>query len=225
MESKQFTAPTEKNDEHGYGLAYRLAGEQLAGIEDIEEQCRKSGSRYSDSEKAITVEYLNQSYRVAIPEIEIKLMSKEKEVPLRDKILILHYLNTAKGTPFSNKVIAFKELAEGANYFPTFYHRSIQPLADHFGNEPHRLLRTAQALGGHEADFGDAAVTINAFARVPITLVLWRGDEEFAPEGNILFDSTIPDYLPTEDIIVLCETTVRILIKRLKSGGDSPGRS
>jgi len=222
MESKTLTLSTRNNDEYGYELAYRLACEQLTQIEDIEQQCRKIGAQYIVSQKAITIEYLNQSYLITLPDVEISIMGKEKEVPLRDKILILHYLTQTKGTPLANKVISFKELPEGAGYFSTFYQRTIRPLVNYFGNEPHQLSAMARLLGGHEADYGDVAVTINAFSRVPITLVLWKGDKEFAPEGNVLFDGTISDYLPVEDIIVLSETTVRILIKRLKTGGEYP---
>jgi len=225
MESKTLTLSIRQNDGYGYELAYRLAREQLLKIDDIEQQCRKSGTQYIDSRKAITIEYLNQSYLITLPDIQISLMGKEAEVPLRDKILILHYLTQAKGTPLSNQVITYKELPEGSAYFPTFYQRTIKPLVNYFGNEPHRLLDMAKILAGHEADYGDTAVTINAFRRVPITLVLWKGDDEFAPEGNVLFDRTISDYLPAEDIIVLSETTVRKLIKLLKAGGDNPGRS
>jgi hypothetical protein len=67
------------------------------------------------------------------------------------------------------------------------------------------LVDAGKRLGGQPADYGDAAVTIPAFPRVPLTFVLWRGDKEFTPDGNILFDSTIPDYLPTEDVTILCE--------------------
>ena len=214
--------PTKKNDEYGYELAYRLACEQLAEIKDIEPQCRKSGAEYIDSQKALIIKYLNQSYLITLPDVEISLMSKEENVPIRDRILILHYLTLAKGTPLSNKAITYKELPEGVNYFPTFYKRAIKPLVNHFGNEPHRLLDVARILGGHEADYGDAAVTINAFSRVPITLVLWKGDNELTPEGNIMFDSTISDYLSTEDINVLCETIAWKLVKLLPVGGDNP---
>ena len=225
MESKTLTLSIRQNDGYGYELAYRLAREQLLKIDDIEQQCRKSGTQYIDSRKAITIEYLNQSYLITLPDIQISLMGKEAEVPLRDKILILHYLTQAKGTPLSNQVITYKELPEGSAYFPTFYQRTIKPLVNYFGNEPHRLLDMAKILAGHEADYGDTAVTINAFRRVPITLVLWKGDDEFAPEGNVLFDRTISDYLPAEDIIVLSETTVRRIIKLLKAGGDNPDRN
>lgn len=218
MESRYFSLPNQHNYEYGYELAYKLACEQLAKFDNIEQQCLKSGARYQviDSQKIILLEYLNQSYQIVFPDIDISLIDSEEEVPMRDKILILHYFTQAKGTPITNKVIAFRELPEGANYFPTFSKRAIKPLLDHFGREPERLIDAAEKLGSHKANYGDVAVTINAFNYVPITLVLWRGDEEFNPEGNILFDSTISDYLPTEDINILCETISWKLVKYLK---------
>jgi len=210
--------PNQQNYEYGYELAYKLAGEQLVKFNNIEQQCLKSGAQCQirSSQKIIILEYLNQSYQIVFPDIDISLIDSEEEVSLRDKILILHYFTQAKGTSVTNKIIAFKELPEGANYFPTFSKRAIKPLLDHFGREPERLIAAAERLGGHKVDYGDVAVTINAFSYVPITLVLWRGDEEFTPGGSILFDSTISDYLPTYDITVLCETISWKLVKYLK---------
>ena len=224
MGSGKLTPTTKKNEEYGYELAHRLARKQLAEIDNIEQQCRKSSAQYqlTGSQKAIAVTYLNQPYLITLPDVEVSLSSGEGEIPLRDKILILHYLTTAKGTPLSNKIITYKELPEGVNYFPTFYKRAIKPLVTHFGNEPQELLNCAIILGGYEANYGDVAVTISAFSRVPITLVLWKGDDELTPEGNIIFDSNISDYLSTEDINVLCETIAWKLIKLLKAGGDNP---
>ena len=210
--------PNQRNYEYGHELAYKLACEQLTQLDNIDQQYLRSGARCQviDSQKTIILEYLNQSYQITLPDIDISLIDSEQEVPIRDKILILHYFTQAKGTPITNKIIAFKELPKGANYFPVFSKRAIKPLLDHFGREPERLIDAAEKLGGHRVDYGDVAVTINAFSYVPITLVLWRGDEEFAPEGNILFDSTISDYLSTEDINVLCETIAWRLVKYLK---------
>jgi hypothetical protein len=140
------------------------------------------------------------------------------DAPLIDKILILHYFTGAKGTPATGKLIAFKQLSGGASYFPTFSHRSITPLVKNFGKNPELLTKTAAKLEGHEADYGDVSVTVNAFPRVPITLVLWRGDDELAPNGNILFDGNISDYVATEDVTVLCETIVWRLVKNIPSG-------
>ncbi len=218
MESRYFSLPNQRNYEYGYELAYKLACAQLAKFNNIEQQCLKSGAQYQaiDFQKIIILEYLNQSYQIVFPDIDISLIGSEEEVPIRDKILILHYLTRAKGTPLTNKIIAYKELPQGVNYFPTFSKRAIKPLLDHFGREPYRLIDVTEKLGGHRVDYGDVAVTIDAFSRVPITLILWQGNEEFAPEGSILFDSTISDYLSTEDITVLCETISWKLVKYLK---------
>jgi len=217
MKNRFLTLPSQKDYEHGYQLAYKLACEQLARVDDIEQQCRKVDAqcRVIDSKKVI-IKYLNQSYLITLPEVEISLMDGGEKVPIKDKILILHYLTSAKGTPLANKLITYKELPGGAIYFPTFYKRTIKPLLDYFGKAPHLLVAAAEKLGGYKADYGDVAVTINAFSRVPITIVLWRGDDEFAPEGSIMFDSTTSDYLSTEDITVLCETITWRLINYLR---------
>lgn len=134
------------SNEYGYKLAYRLACEQLVKVGDIAQQCLRSGARYQviDSKKVITVEYLNQPYQIVLPDIDISLVDSDKEVPLRDKILILHYFTQAKGTHHSNRLIAYKELPGGANYFPTFSKRAIKPLLNRFGNEPHKLIEVAE---------------------------------------------------------------------------------
>ncbi len=218
MESKRLTLPEQKNYGYAYKLAYKLACEQLAKIEDIEQQCRQSGARYRvlDSKKEIIIQYLNQPYLITLPNIEISLMDSADEIPTRDKLLILHYFNSAKGTPTANNVITFRELPEGSVYNPTFYKRTIEPLLNYFGKDPHLLVDVSEKLGGHKADYGDAAVTISAFSHVPITIILWRGDDELAPQGSVLFDATISDYLPTEDITVLCETITWRLIKYIR---------
>ena len=215
------SVPEYKNYEYGYNLAYKLAGEQLAGTSDLEQQCRRSGAEYkrADSKAIITVEFLNQAYQVTLPDIDVALVGGGAEVPISDKILILHYLTLASGAPLSHKLIAFQELPEGASYLRTFSKRSIEPLAKYFGGETKRLIEVAKRLGGRKADYGDTAVTINGFKLVPVTLVLWGGDEEFPPRGNILFDSTIPEYLSTYDITVLCDAIIWRLVRSLREGG------
>lgn len=156
---------------------------------------------------------MNQSYQITLPDIEISSVDSEEKPSIRDKILMLHYFTLARGTPLTNKIITYKELPGGDVYFPTFSKRTIKPLLSNFGEEPERLLKAAESLGGHKEDYGDVAITIDVFSCVPITLVLWRGDDEFPPAGNFLFDNTISNYLTSEDITVLCETLVWRLIK------------
>jgi len=202
--------------ERGFELSYKLACEQLAKISDIEEQCRKSGARYLGPHE-IVINYLNQPYHIILPDVKILLEDSVIEGPLMDKILILHYFTLAKGTPALGKLITYKQIPGGMNYFPAFSQRTIAPLVKNFGKNPELMIKVAAKLGGREADYGDVSVTINAFDRLPVTLVLWRGDEELAPNGNILFDANISGYLPTEDVAGLCEIIIRKLVKNISS--------
>jgi len=202
--------------EQGFGLSYKLAREQLSKIRDIQEQCRKSGARYVGPNE-IVINYLNQPYHITLPDGEILLEDSNVEVPLKDKILILHYFTLAKDTPATDILITYKQLPGGISYFPAFSQRAITPFVNHFGKNPELLIKAAAKLGGHETDYGDMSVTVNAFDHVPITLVLWRGDEELAPNGNILFDANISDYLSTEDVTVLSETIIWKLVKDIPS--------
>ena len=215
MEDRYFPLPEQKNYEQAYQLAYKLACEKLAGITDIEEQCRKSGAQYQvvAGKKTVVLKYLNQPCQISIPDGGISSIDENEQVSMRDKLIMLHYFISAKGTSPAGRLITFRELPEGIVYQPTFAKRTIKPLLDNFGKEPDRLLLFGQMLGGYIADYGDTAITIDAFSRVPITIVVWQGDDEFPSQGNVLFDTNISDYLPTEDITVLCEIIAWKLVR------------
>jgi len=218
MESERWKLPERKNYEVAYELACKLATEKLTGLDDIEEQCRRSGTEYRQigPQKSILVRYLSQFYLISLPDVSVSLVDSAAQVPMRDRVLILHYFISARGTPAANRLVTFRELKEGKVYSPTFDQRTIRPLLTNFGSEPELLLNVSEKLGGRRADYGDVAVTISAFSRVPITIIIWRGDEEFAPRGNVVFDASIVDYLPTEDITVLCETITWKLVGYLR---------
>jgi hypothetical protein len=204
--------PSNSPWEQAAEFAVKLAGERLARVKDIEEQCRRSGARYTEPNE-MAINYLNRPYHIMLPDAKVLLEDSGVEAPVRDRILILHYFAEAKGTASTGKLIAFKQLPGGISYFPAFFHRAIGPLVKNFGRNPELLRKAAAKLGGRDANYGDVSVTISAFDRVPLTLVLWKGDEELAPNGNILFDANISDYLPTEDVTVLSETVVWKLVR------------
>jgi hypothetical protein len=218
MEDTQFSLPSAGKPAPAVNQAYQIAIEKLSHIGNVLELCRKSGANCGDAgvSTSITVDYLNQPVIVSLPDGDISSGSNATNLSARERLLVLHYLLTANGTPPTGKLITFQELPEGHVYYPTFLKRSVQPLLSNFGSEPRLLLPPAEKLGGKAVELGDLAVTINAFPRVPVTFVVWKGDDEFAATGSILFDAGISNYLPTEDITILCETISWKLV-RLKS--------
>jgi Domain of unknown function (DUF3786) len=209
------TAQPQKNDRTVYNLsdALKIARERFSAA-DIAQQCRKSGALCSPG--IVTLNYLNEIYRIDILSAEVAFVDSKSPVPQRDKILILHYFTQAQGTPLTGKQIPFRDLPGGLVYYPTFIKRTMEPLADFFGKEPALLGGVGKMLGARKGEVGDASLIIDAFTRVPVNIILWQGDDELKAEVNLLFDANIPDYLTSEDITILCETITWRLINYAK---------
>lgn len=205
-----------------YKVAFGLAKEKLLQS-DIQERCAKSGAIYTPAEGLIELPFINRTCRIRLPEVTFDPLEDGTELRLPDQILILHYLNTASGVPLSNEMIAFGQIPDGTFYVPAFRKRSMDGLVSVFGKKPDALLEAAKRIGGRPADYGDVAVMFRVLPRVPVTFVLWRGDEEFPPSGNVLFDSTISQYLPTEDVAVLTGMVVSHLCRASPSSTSAGG--
>ena len=69
-----------------------------------------------------------------------------------------------------------------------------------------------QAYNASQCEFGDHSVSLLALPKVPVSLILYEGDDEFPPEANILFDKSISLILSAEDTAWLAGMVVYPLI-------------
>ena len=180
--------------------------------------CRLSGGQFiekANEPNSIQIKFLNRMISISWPDL-IFSQDSDKEIKIKEKILILHYLNNAKKEDLTGELIAYQEIASARFYLSSFNARSRDPFIAAFGENPDKLPVVAQELFAAQiASMGDVSVTIQAFPKVPITFIIWRGDEEFPPNGTILFDSSIKDnLLSAEDISELVSMIVYPLIAK-----------
>jgi hypothetical protein len=168
---------------------------------------RLSGSeirREEEGKALLLIPFLNDQVSLTWPELVFLPNRSGKGLPIQQEIILLHYLMGAwqsKGAPVTGEWIAFQDLPEGRFYLDAFQRRAKIPLVQAFGERPERLPElAARAFGAIPLAQGDFAVRIPLLPLVPVALVLWRGDEEFPPEGNILFDRNIAALFSAEDI-------------------------
>jgi hypothetical protein len=208
-----------------YREAFWLACQELATV-NIHRICSLSGAVFikdKNGNPAISIPFINQEHLIHFdPEVDVILEGNGEPVPIQEKILILHYLLTARGASLRQNPITFRQVEEGPFYYSAFTRRALDPLAQTFGGEPQGLLDCGSKLGAVPNELGDASITLKALPRVPITFVIWGGDDELPPQANILFDESIVSYLPTEDIAVLSSMIVYrlIKIKQILEGGQ-----
>lgn len=167
-----------------------------------ESMAKNSEVTYNPSSGLFSISFLGRSYQVKFPD-GLVTADDGGEVPLEIKVCLLHYLTHAGEARVQGKYISFKELPSGSIYVTPFTNRAIRPLVGIFGNNPQKLIEVGEKLGGKKVEVGDYAVTIPVFPKVPITLVLWEGDDEFPSSGNVLFDASAPEHLETEDYALL----------------------
>ncbi len=157
------------------------------------------------TEKVLAVKFFSDEYNVDVA--ARKILSLSCNIPAKDfvSILLLHYLEQKlKGLPgLTGEWISFKELSSGEAYYPAFRKRAIEPILRKYGSNPQGLLAVLDKGLAQKINQADAAVAMEAFAGVPILVEIWKGDEEFGPEANMLFDRSIAKIFCTEDVAVL----------------------
>ena len=162
-------------------------------------------------EKKISTRFLSDEYAVDL--MNRHVMSLSCNAPCKDyiSILILHYLQQKlKGLPSINgEWISFKQLEGGQGYYPAFKKRVIDPVMRKYGWHPDALLELIERFKTKSVQLADASIVLDVFDGVPVLITLWRGDEEFGPEANVLFDKSIKDIFCTEDIVILAEFIAR----------------
>ncbi len=119
------------------------------------------------------------------------------------QILILHYLLGAGNAPLANRPATYREFEGGALYYSAFKARTIDPLVKEFGQDPEILREAGAALHAESVKSGSVAFKVDFFPKIPVTIVMWMGDEEVPASANILFDANAGKIMPAEDLSVL----------------------
>lgn len=173
-----------------YDAAVTKAWEQLAALAQA---------------KNFLVKFFNDEYTVDAE--KGRVISLSCNAPAKDwtAILVLHYLiQKLKFLPdITGELISFKEIPGGESYYPAFRKRAIDPIIRKYGKNPQGVYSCLERLPGKKLAQADAAVQLEVFPNVPAVVELWKGDEEFGPEANILFDRNIGMIFCTEDVAVL----------------------
>ena len=189
-----------RSPEETYGPALEKAQQAFPDLNPVETAARAA---VDYEEGAFQVPFFGTRYRVQWPNGAIQRASDQEEADVASRILMLHYLLTADGSPLASKWIAFRNLPGGLGYDAAFQGRANLRLAHAFGSNRGGFETAARALGGERLDFGDASFCFRLLPRVWLAVVLYLADEEFPASANVLFDGAVSHYLPTEDLAVL----------------------
>jgi len=167
------------------------------------EVCRRAGARFDEGSGTYVLNVFSASVAVHPGHREIRgtgnlcdlLLGK---FPHYSRPSILWYLVQAQDIPPSGSLINPRELGGGLIFIQGSHMLPLDKLALRYNGDTGRFLEKGATLGGEHREFGDAAIMLYPFPRIPVLLVLWQKDEEFPAGAQLLLDATCSRQLTTD---------------------------
>ena len=191
---------------------------ELLTVCDPLDVCERAEAEFAASDRSYTLRVFGLPIVVDIGARAFRAEGPEAEFVLTktsyfSRLSILQYLLCAQKIPPTGRLVNPTDLKTGQIYFKGSHLLPLVPLAVRFAGEPDAFLAQAARFGGEKRDYGDVAVELRPFLRVPVTLILWREDEEFPARGYLLFDETCEQQLPPDIVWSVAMMSVLAMLK------------
>ena len=188
---------------------------QLDGL-DRAKTSQGAKCRYEPDSDCYVITLLNREYAVDLSEKRIFSGhgSLEQEAAnYLEQLCILAYLINAKELPLAGELVRAASFPGGAFFFRGQHELPTQKLAEVFGATPDLLYKACVQLDAKRCNFGDASIELLVLPRVPLTFVIWAGDDEFDARASILFDRTASEQLLLDALLTAVNLAVSAIIR------------
>lgn len=200
---------------------HELSGDQLAWalINDQEPGmiCKRAQVQHDFTANKFTIASFGQEIIVDPSNYTISSNSPRGEKLLHGlgyffDLAVLWYLGRAKNVPLSGQMISPASLSGGEIFQRGTHVLPLDKMATRYGNDFGSFYKKGAELCSQELEHGDASLRLYPFPRVPVTYILWQGDEEFPARVDMFFDTTCEQHLPTDVIWSTAMTSVLIML-------------
>lgn len=179
---------------------------RLAG-RDPEEIARNAGVTYNRASQEFHVPTLGTEALIRYPDFTVM-----PTLPDWHRLVILHYLDLADGTPLTGREISFGQMKSGLIRGSGIDRKCELAFQVSKDLSEERLSALCKALGGQRlSSNADGAFRIPFLPRFPIILKIWLPDEDFPASGRMFADASADHYLTIEDAVTVAE----LLLERM----------
>ena len=185
---------------------------------DVETLCNASlGKPYPD--KGLVLRVLGQEMLVNLETCSLRWLNDPSrnfiDCPLLELMTLVYLLHVSL-EPIHNDLISVSELKD-ARFFQGPHALKTGSLIRKYGFDLAGFKASAERLAGESLGMADASFRFKPFPKIPMTFLLWEGDEEFGPNLTVLFDRSIEHHLNADGI-----WGIVTIISDLLSTGLSP---
>ncbi len=191
-------------------MAHEGLWEQLLKL-DAKLTQKRADCHYICEKNQYLLKMLNKKYVIDLKKREIfsnNPDSKQQPPNFLQQLCLLAYLINSQDLPLAGVLVRGEELPSGQFFFRGLHSLPTEKLKRALGSCPQRLYEALSHFDAEKRSFGDASIELRVFARIPLTIVIWRGDDEFDARASILFDRTASSHLPLDALL----TAVRLAV-------------
>lgn len=181
--------------------------------DDPSDVCRRAGVEFSETTGSYALQCFTDEVVVDVGARKISGRSENADRLLTrfryfSQLSILHYLTGAKDLVPSGRWVKPADLKGGQLYYQGSHQLPLNAIAGKYGHNLTGFSDRLAALGGVPAEFGDVSAVLHPLPKIPVALILWGADDEFAARADLMFDSTCELQLPQDIVWAVAMLTV-----------------
>jgi hypothetical protein len=203
------------------GMAEIMSGEDkawgsLAGLlpDDV---CRRTGALYNERSKIYSLAAFGTLFSIDPQKKQIMNLEPEGEIFLTRLryffvLSLLWYMVKAADVMPGGKLVKPSGMTGGDIFFRGSHVLPLDAIANKYGHDRKGFRDRGLSHGGKVVEYGDAAVELSPFQKIPVTVILWLADEEWEARADLLFDSTALNHLPIDVLWSVAMMSVLIFL-------------
>ncbi len=195
-------------EENGWKMLSALAPDEV---------CTRAGVTYDSELECYQIKSLGLDVSVSMRDRKI-ICSDSVQDELLQKVweyaglTYLWYLVSVKDIPSSGEPVRPENLKGGHLFSKGTHVLPLNELAEKYTDDIDGFLLTGESRNAEKRSHGDAAMQLMPVPKIPVTLILWRGDDEFPPRADLLFDSMCEYQLPIDILWSIAMMSVLIMM-------------
>ena len=200
-----------KNNKEELPLEYYLKRYQEG---DPAEMALRCALPWNEDTGTLELTFMGGTYTVSHPDFTITGPS-----PLSnpERILFLRYLLDGSYALPGGEYLTYREFPWGEVYLQQFTGRCIKRFAFSYGFKPDLLRRVMERMEARSVPQSDQGWEITLMRGLTLRFLLWLGDDEFPPSGQILFSDNFRSAFTAEDMANIGD----IVLNRMKAAQQS----
>lgn len=204
-------------------MAVIISGEDKAwetlSCTDPEKVIRNACVSFDADSKIYRLESFGHMFDVDIEKREISSITEDGELFLPKlayffRLSALWYLVKATDSNPTGKLVKPSGLPGGDIFFRGSHVLPLDAVAKKYAQDKDGFTEKGLLMGGRKVNYGDSAIELYPFPKIPVTTILWLADEEWDSRFDLLFDDTCIMHLPIDILWSVAMMSVLIFMER-----------